>query len=58
MIWLFTTTHRKTEKERQVVDERGGGGGGGVGEELNHATARKPGPLYIIQYSLFGLLFE
>ncbi len=23
-----------------------------VGEELNHTTARKPGPLYIIQYSL------
>ncbi len=28
------------------------GGGEGVGEEPNHATARKPGPLYIIQYSL------
>jgi hypothetical protein len=23
-----------------------------VGEEPNHTTARKPGPLYIIQYSL------
>jgi hypothetical protein len=26
-----------------------------VGEEPNHATARKPGPLYIIQYSLYRL---
>jgi hypothetical protein len=25
-------------------------GGEGMGEELNHTTARKPGPLYIIQY--------
>jgi hypothetical protein len=35
-------THRKTEKERQVADGRGGKR---VGEEPNHATARKPGPL-------------
>jgi hypothetical protein len=42
MILLSTATHRKTEKERQVVD---GKGGMGVGEELNHATTRKPGPL-------------
>ncbi len=28
------------------------GGGGGAGEEPNHTTAKKPGPLYIIQYSL------
>ncbi len=39
-------THRKTEKERQVADS---GGGEGVGEEPNHTTARKPGPLIIIQ---------
>ena len=26
--------------------------GEGVGEEPNHTTARKPGPLQIIQYSL------
>ncbi len=28
------------------------GGGKGVGEEPNHTTARKPGPLQIVQYSL------
>ncbi len=28
------------------------GGGGGIGEEPNHTTARKPGPLQIIQDSL------
>jgi hypothetical protein len=28
------------------------GGIDGVGEEPNHTTARKPGPLQIIQYSL------
>ncbi len=28
------------------------GGGDGVGEEPNHTTARKPGPLHIIQYVL------
>ncbi len=42
-------THRKTEKERQLAHGRGGKG---VGEEPNHSTARKPGPLQIIQYSL------
>ncbi len=26
----------------------------GVGEEANHMTASKPGPLQIIQYSLLG----
>jgi hypothetical protein len=30
-----------------------GGGGKGAGEEPNRTTARKLGPLYIIQYSLF-----
>ncbi len=30
----------------------GTGGGEGVGEEPNHTTARKPGPLENIQYSL------
>ncbi len=29
-----------------------GGVGEGVGEELNHSTARKPGPLGFVQYSL------
>jgi hypothetical protein len=28
------------------------GGGRGVGEKPNHTTARKPGSLYITQYSL------
>jgi hypothetical protein len=36
--------HRKTEKERRLADGRGGG--------ANQMTARKPGPLKIIQYSL------
>ncbi len=35
-------TLRKPEKERQLADGRGGEG---VGEEPNHTTARKPGPL-------------
>ncbi len=35
-------TCRKTEKESQLADGRGGKG---VGEEQNHTTARKPGPL-------------
>jgi hypothetical protein len=30
----------------------GGGGGGRMGEEPNHTTERKPGPLQIIQYFL------
>jgi len=37
-----SATHRKTEKERQLAD---GIGGKGAGDEPNHATARKPGPL-------------
>jgi hypothetical protein len=41
-------THRKTEKERQLVGRRRDRG---VGEEPNLTTARKPGPLEIIQYS-------
>ncbi len=32
------------------------GEGGGVGDEPNHTTARKHGPLYIIQYSLVIIL--
>ncbi len=36
----------KTEKERYLADGRGGGGGEGA------KSARKPGPLKIIQYSL------
>ncbi len=32
----------------------GGGGGGGMGVDPNHTTARKPGPLNIIQYFLAG----
>jgi hypothetical protein len=41
------TTHRQTEKERQLAD-----GTEGRGKEPNHLTARKPDPLKIIQYSL------
>jgi hypothetical protein len=56
MIWLLThhpllPSVRKTEKGRQLADERMGGG---VGEEPNHTIARKPSPLYLIQYSLTG----
>ena len=43
---------RHTERlrnKRQLFDRRGGKG---VGEEPNNTTARKPGPLGIIQYSL------
>jgi hypothetical protein len=32
--------------------------GAGVGEEPNHTTARKLGPLYIIQYSLLNFIAE
>ncbi len=32
------STHKKTEKERQLADRRGGGGG--VGEEPNHTTKK------------------
>ncbi len=56
MIWLLLphslppfarpVIHRKTKKERQLAHGRG------VGEEPNHTTARKLGPLWIIQYSL------
>ncbi len=57
-IWLLSTTpfpatlsprpatHRKPEKESQLLT------GEGVAEEPNHTTARKYGPLEIIQYSL------
>ncbi len=42
-------THRKTEKEKHLLTgERKVGGG----EETKYTTARKPGPLKIIQYSL------
>jgi hypothetical protein len=37
-------THKKTEKVRQVGGGREGGGKG-AGEEPEHTTARKPGPL-------------
>jgi hypothetical protein len=36
-------TESETEKERKLVNGRGKGGG--VGEEPNHITARKHGPL-------------
>ncbi len=42
-------THSRNEKERQLADERKGKG---VDVEPNYSTARKHGPLYIIQYSL------
>jgi hypothetical protein len=42
-------TQRKTEKEIQLTEESGGEG---VGEEPIQTTTRKPGPLFIIQYSL------
>jgi len=52
IIWLLVhpppstvcipATHMKAEKERQLVHCRGGKG---VGEEPNHTTTRKPGPL-------------
>jgi hypothetical protein len=49
MIWLLAQSiSSKTEKEKQPDGRRGKG----VGEKLNHTTARKLGPLYIIQYSL------
>ncbi len=32
------------------------GEGEGVGDEPNHTTARKPGTLYIVQYSLVIIL--
>ncbi len=34
------------------LTDREGGREEGVGEEPDHTTARKPGPLLIIQYSL------
>jgi hypothetical protein len=42
---LDPTTHKKIDKERQLVDRREGWGRG-VGEKLNHMTARKPAVLY------------
>jgi hypothetical protein len=56
--WFGSTTTplpsvRKTKKERQLADERMGAG---VGEEPNPTTARKPSPLYLIQY--FGLALK
>ncbi len=47
--WTRPATHRKTEKERQPLT---GEFGEGVREELTHTTARKPGPLWIIPFSL------
>jgi hypothetical protein len=41
---------RRLKKNRQLDDRRGGGKG--REKEPNHTTARKPGPLLIIQYSL------
>ncbi len=38
----YDLEHRKTEKERQLAQEKGGKR---VGEEPNHTTAKKPGPL-------------
>jgi hypothetical protein len=58
MIWLLAhlsplfrqySKHRKTEEKRQYAQGRGAKG---VGEEPNNMTKGKPGPLYIIQYSL------
>ncbi len=57
MIWLLPAPsplrkldrNRNPEIERQLADGRIGDW---VGEEPNHATARKPCPLFIIQYSL------
>ncbi len=62
MIWLLPLSctqarpeiHLKTEKEIQLAYGRGGG----VGEEPNHKSARKLGPLYIIQYSLYTVLYS
>jgi hypothetical protein len=43
-------THGNLRKRDNLLPEEEGGMG--LGEEPNHATARKPGLLYIIQYSL------
>jgi hypothetical protein len=48
----YAATHRKTEEERQLPDWRLEG----RGKEPNHTTARKSGPLYIIQYSLEDII--
>ncbi len=40
---------------RHLADGRGGKG---VGEQPNHTTARRPGPLRIRQYSLFFTMFS
>ncbi len=58
MIWLLLPYPRKLEwrhtrdwEEGHLADWRGGG----LGEEPNHTTERKPGPLWLIQYSLTSL---
>ncbi len=43
----------RLRKERQLADGRSGKG---VGEEPKHTTARKPGPLLIIQYPMIFIL--
>jgi hypothetical protein len=47
--------HRKIEKEIQLADGRGRIKRGG--EKPSHPTARKPGPLFIIQYSPLGRIY-
>jgi hypothetical protein len=62
MIWLLAhllsllfrqqarpATHRKTEKDTDIL-LMGDGGRKGVGEEPKHTTARKHGPLNIINF--------
>ncbi len=43
--YRVSQARQNTETEKDLVDEGGGG-------ELNHTMARKPGHLYIIEYSL------
>jgi hypothetical protein len=45
----FSRLPTQRQTERQLAQERWGEG---VGEEPNHTTTRKPGPLYTIQNSL------
>jgi hypothetical protein len=47
---------RQTGRPRKRENLLTGEGEEGVGEKLNHTTARMPGPLKIIQYSLNILL--
>jgi hypothetical protein len=59
MIWLLPLPSLSPycspgEEQEQLADGRGGEGG--VRENPNHATARRPGHLYIIQYSLLSSL--